>query len=219
MDQTSRYGARLRFLDAEGLDDSVVNFDGLDVIGPDDEKLGDIDGFVVDTESGRVLYAVVDSGGWFTSRRFLLPIGHAAVVDREAGALRADVSREALQRYPQFNEQHFRDFSDDDLGFFDRTTGEACCPDDEPAPGPVTPHALFESRRHYQQPDWWKARGYAPNTVRPVETGSVGGDEGTSRQDLERERVSVRDNPGAEGLGDALARIEEAPPLPPSPER
>jgi hypothetical protein len=214
MDQTSLYGSRLRYLDAEGLDDSVVNFDGLDVLGPDDEKLGDVDGFVVDPESGRVLYAVIDSGGWFTSRRFLLPIGHASRVDREAGALRADVTREALQRYPQFNEQEFRDFSDDDLGSFDRTTGEACCPDDELAPGAMPAQTLFESRAHYRQPDWWNARGYAPDRLRPVATESYRDRAAASAGDLETERVIVQDNPGAEGVGDLLARIESAPPAP-----
>jgi hypothetical protein len=218
MDQVLPYGARLRFLDAEDLDDSIVNFDGLDVIGPGDEKLGDIDGFVVDTESGRVLYAVIDSGGWFTSRRFLLPIGHAAVVDREAGALRADVSREALQRYPQFNEQHFRDFSNDDLGFFDRTTAEACCPDDEQAGG-TAPQVLFESRRHYRQPDWWSGRAYSPDALRPVATESFRQRQAAATKELQGEREMVQGNPGAEGLGDVLARIESAPPLPPSPER
>jgi PRC-barrel domain protein len=214
MEQPSPYGSRLRFLDAEALDDSVVNFDGLDVIGPGDEKLGDVDGFVVDTESGRVLYAVIDSGGWFTSRRFLLPIGHAAVVDREAGALRADVSREALQRYPQFNEQEFRDFSDDDLGSFDRNTGEACCPDDESVPGPTPAQTLFESRAHYRQPDWWSARGYAPDRLRPVATESYRSRAAASAGELATERAIVQDNPGAEGLGDLLARIESAPPAP-----
>ena len=213
MEQASPYGSRLRFLDAEGLDDSVVNFDGLDVLGPGDEKLGDIDGFVVDAGSGRVLYAVIDSGGWFTSRRFLLPIGHAAIVDREAGALRADVSREALERYPQFNEQQFRDFSDDDLGFFDRTTAEACCPDDELATG-APPQTLFESRRHYRQPGWWDARGYSPDRLRPVATESFRHQDAAATRDIAHERMIVEGNPGAEGLGDALGRIENAPPAP-----
>ena len=68
------YASRLRYLDADDLDDSVVDFGGLDVRGTDNAKLGDVDGFLVDPASGRVLYTVVASGGWFTSRRFLLPI-------------------------------------------------------------------------------------------------------------------------------------------------
>ena len=105
MDQTT-YASRLRYLDAKDIDNSLVNFSGLNVRGTDGSKLGDVDGFVVDSGSGRVLYTVVDSGGWFRSHRFLLPIGHATV-DREAGALDVDVSRDALKSYPEFDEKRF----------------------------------------------------------------------------------------------------------------
>ena len=92
---TETYASRLRYLDADDLDDSTVSFDGLDVRGANDEKLGDLDGFIVDSESGRVFYAVVDAGGWFTSRRFLLPVGHATI-DDDRRAMRVDVSKVAV---------------------------------------------------------------------------------------------------------------------------
>src|SRR5207237_8528953 len=63
---TDFYNSRLRYLDADDIDDSIVDFDGLDVRGADGSKLGDLDGFVLESTSGRVFYAVVDSGGWFT---------------------------------------------------------------------------------------------------------------------------------------------------------
>ena len=49
----------------------------MDVESPSGEHLGDVDGFIVDSESGRPYYVVVDAGGWFKSKHFLLPIGHA----------------------------------------------------------------------------------------------------------------------------------------------
>ena len=67
--EQARYASRLRYLDAQDVDDSYVDFDGLDVRGRDNEKLGDTEGFILNADSGRVLYVVVDSGGWFTSRR------------------------------------------------------------------------------------------------------------------------------------------------------
>src|SRR5262245_62114110 len=93
------YAARLQYLEAADLEDSVFDFTRPDVRGPNGAKLGDIDGFIVDSASGRIHHVVVDSGGWFTSRRLLLPIGHATV-DRDADALRVDVTRDALRRYP-----------------------------------------------------------------------------------------------------------------------
>ena len=93
--ERASYASRLRYLDADDVDDSVVDFDGLDVRGRDGEKLGDVNGFIVDLASGRLLYVVVDSGGWFRSRRFLAPIGHA-VIDLARRALTLDITRERL---------------------------------------------------------------------------------------------------------------------------
>src|SRR5687767_11732484 len=158
------YASRLRYLDADDLDDSVVDFDGLDVRGTDNAKLGDVDGFLVDPASGRVLYTVVDSGGWFRSRRFLLPIGHAEV-DRDAGALRVDVGRETLRNYPEFDETRFGTLSDTDLAAYESRMAALCCPDDlRTAETPA-----LDSGRHYGQPDWWKPGAYTPERLRPVE--------------------------------------------------
>jgi hypothetical protein len=163
MTQTT-YASRLRYLDADDLDDSVVDFDGLDVRGTDNAKLGDVDGFLVDPASGRVLYTVVDSGGWFTSRRFLLPIGHAQV-DRDAGALRVDVARETLRNYPEFDETRFGELSDADLTAYESRMAAVCCPDDlRTAEIPA-----LDSGRHYRQPDWWKPGAYTAERLRPVE--------------------------------------------------
>lgn len=166
--QQTPYASRLRYLDADDLDDSVVDFDGLDVRGTDDNKLGEVDGFLVEPGSGRVLYTVVDSGGWFTSRRFLVPIGHA-IVDREASALRVDVSRDRLRDYPGFDEGRFRDFSDDELRAYEQRMAAVCCPDDLRAEGAAWRH---DAARHYQQPSWWSAGAYTSSRLRPIEPAS-----------------------------------------------
>ena len=57
-------------------------------------------------DARRVDHIVVDSGGWFTSGRLLLPVGHAAVApDRKS--LRTDVTRDALLRLPEFEADRF----------------------------------------------------------------------------------------------------------------
>lgn len=163
MDQTT-YASRLRYLDAKDIDDSVVNFSGLDVRGTDGSKLGDVDGFLVDSASGRVLYTVVDSGGWFRSHRLLLPIGHATV-DREAGALNVDVTRDRLTSYPEFDEKRFTSFSDTDFRAYDTAMAAECCPNDEALDVTAGP----DERRHYRQPDWWTSNAYLPERLKPVE--------------------------------------------------
>jgi hypothetical protein len=164
--ERASYASRLRYLDADDVDTSVVDFDGLDVRGHDDEKLGDVNGFIVDLATGRVLYVVVDSGGWFRSRRFLAPIGHA-VIDQERRALTLDISKERLEQYPEFDEGRFAGFTDDDLRAFEARMVQACCP--EELPEDVSAWA-YDTRRHYQQPDWWTGGPYTYERLRPVES-------------------------------------------------
>jgi hypothetical protein len=168
--ETRSYASRLRYLDADDVDDSVVDFDGLDVCGGDGQKLGGVEGFIVDLASGRVLYIVIDSGGWFRSRRFLAPIGHA-VIGQDRRALILDISKERLHNYPEFDEARFGAFTDADLRMFETKMAEVCCPEEstEPLAAPETTWA-FESHRHYRQPEWWKAGGHLHERLRPVES-------------------------------------------------
>ena len=146
------YSSQLRYLDADDIDDSAINFDGLDVRGADGHKLGDLDGFIVDSTAGRVYYAVVDSGGWFTSRRFLLPIGHAQL-DADRRAMTVDVTKDSLKRYPEFDADRFREFTDDELRAYGQRMSIVCCPEDSQS---VEGAVQYDTLRHYSQPDWWK---------------------------------------------------------------
>ena len=183
------YAARLRYLAADEVDNSDINFSKLEVRGRDDARLGEVDGFIVDADSARVYYTVVDSGGWFTSRRMLLPVGHATV-DRGTRALRVDVSKDALMRYPEFDADRFEAFSDDDLRGFERRMAEACCPD-EPIEDAAVPAWHFDSRRHYRQPDWWRAQSSNRERFRPVATVASGVSPGV-REAYDRELVTAR---------------------------
>src|SRR5512146_380572 len=129
MDITS-ISSRLRYLDASDVDDPNVKFDGLPVRDTGGHVLGDLDGFLVDEMSGRVYYTVVDAGGWFRSRRLLLPIGHAHLAENRH-ALDVDVSPDALRGYPAFDEDRFPEFTDDEWRAFEQRMAVACCPDDD----------------------------------------------------------------------------------------
>lgn len=186
--------AQLRYLDADDIDDSVVDFDGLDVRDSDGAKLGDVDGFLVDPGSGRVRYAVIDSGGWFRSRRLILPIGHATV-DSEARALHVDVSRDRLAELPEFDEDRFRTLSDADFRTYEHQIATVCCPDD--APGETW---RSENGRHYRQPDWWSASVYTADRLSPVTRRPyrdrvrpvTSGPSDAARERFDREHVTAR---------------------------
>jgi hypothetical protein len=190
---TTFHNSRLRYLDADNIDDSDINFDGLNVRGRDGDKLGDLDGFILDPTSGRVHYAVVDSGGWFTSRRFLMPIGHAQL-DRERRALTVDITKDAIRRYPEFDADRFRQFSADEMRAFEQRMAVACCPDETSS---VDAAVQYNTLRHYSQPEWWKRDYYRSDRSRDL-SGVADRDiraerTAPARERFDRELVTARD--------------------------
>jgi hypothetical protein len=137
----------LRIVDADALEDSAVDFGKLAVKSPTGDKLGKVDGFIVDVDSGRPYYVVVDASGWFKTRHFLLPIGHAQL-DSDSQAILADVSRDRVKNFPGFDKSEFAALGEDDLARLGDETSQACCVTD------VT-IAVWE-RPHYEQPAWWR---------------------------------------------------------------
>lgn len=147
------YSSRLRFVDTAKLDDDEVKLDHLPVYGWGQEKLGHLDGFIVDTETGAVQYAVVNGGGWFKSRRFLLAIGHIDRFDAQNKELMTDVSKDAIRLFPEFDKEKFLAMSDDELREFERLMSAACCPDEIIVEEVVWVH---DEGAHYREPSWWR---------------------------------------------------------------
>jgi len=104
----------LRISEAKELE-AWARFDHAEVTTPSGEKLGEVEGFVVDTQLGGPSYVVVDAGGWFTSRYFLLPIKNAQL-DQATPAVTADLTREEVREFPGFDKDEFSSITDDELG-------------------------------------------------------------------------------------------------------
>src|SRR5689334_170333 len=150
----------LRYVDADDLETSTIDFDGLAVESTSGEQLGKVDGFIIDVRSARPYYVVVDAGGWFTSKYFLLPVGHVGL-NPSNDRLVADVPRERVKRYPGFNRGEFEKLSDADLNRMDEQMLAACCPDQ-----PIDASAAelrYERWNHYRSPSWWDASYYNPS--------------------------------------------------------
>jgi len=145
----------LKYVDAGDLDDGRVDFDSMDIESPTGEHLGDVDGFVVDASSGRPYYIVVDAGGWFKSKAYLLPVGHA-VLDVDRQVLVTALGREHVDRFPGFDKDEFEKLPEADIKRFNDETciaiaGEAITfPSDEPL-------AAAWERSAFRYPDWWHA--------------------------------------------------------------
>ena len=145
----------LRYVDAANLDDSAMSLDGMKVESESAENLGTVDGFIVDVATGRPYHVVVDAGGWFKSRLFLLPIGHVGLSEARTRHLVADISKAHIDRYPGFDLHEFEKLSDDELQRMNTAMASSCCPEEQVE--------RYEQWTHYRAPSWWDADFYRPD--------------------------------------------------------
>jgi ferritin-like metal-binding protein YciE len=100
----SRQRTRLTYMPAAALRE--LTYRSFPVRNAKGEHLGTLDGLVVDSRTRRPVYFVVDSGGWFTGRRFLVPVG-LLQADETARSFNTELSRDAIRAYPPFDPDSF----------------------------------------------------------------------------------------------------------------
>jgi PRC-barrel domain len=187
----------LRYVDASDLDNSVIKFDGMPVESPSGDKLGEIDGLIVDVAAGRPYYLVVDAGGWFKSKYFLLPIGHASLSTAQS-RLVADLSRDHVERYPGFDRGEFEKLTDEELDAMSVQITDACCPRSAPADAAAASPSgarAWTSRPHYTTPSWWRSDYYRETHATAASTGGRVGSTvsslSASQRSADRDREAV----------------------------
>jgi ferritin-like metal-binding protein YciE len=105
---------RLRFVPAVSASNGHGAHERLPVLSDADEELGTFDGVIIDTDSQQPRYAIIDSGGLFIHRRYLLPFDEVAF-DAEKRTLRVHVGKDMAMRYPPFDPDVFEKMSDSEL--------------------------------------------------------------------------------------------------------
>jgi hypothetical protein len=143
----------LRYVDAGKITAPGLALDGMKVRNDAMETLGNVDGFIVDNSSKRPYYVVVDSGGWFKSKDFLVPIGHARI-DDDNDALIVNLPKSRIERFPGFDLSQFERLTEDDI----RTMNNAICEACSETPvlyTPTDPLSNAWGRPEFTQPDWW----------------------------------------------------------------
>jgi PRC-barrel domain len=197
----------LRYVDADDLDNSTFDFDNLDVVDSSGEKLGVVDGFIIDVNQSRPYHVVVEAGHWYKHKHFLLPIGHVRL-DTGTKRLTADVSKARAERFPGFSRGEFEKLTDKDMDQMAYSSVEACC--DEPADRNVA----WASWTHYEYPSWWDASYYragaAANVGSTASTSSMSGmgsgggtsAAGQSNASRDRELVTARGGETSPRAGD-----------------
>jgi len=161
----------LKYVPLDELDRSKMTFDNFNVNDQAGDKLGRLEGFIIDVNEARPYYVVVDAAGWFRSKHLLLPIGHVTL-DLDSRVLIGDVPKERVNRFPGFDLDLFPELTEAELDRLGDEIGSACCPDELTKPtGSVGSGA--EGRAHYGTPTWWTGDFYRPERYDDG-TGSAG---------------------------------------------
>jgi len=138
----------LRYVKADDFPNKT--FDGFAVEGQDGEKLGEVNGFIVDSSTRRPRYVVVDAGGWFKSKHVLVPVGHISMSGSRT--LRADLTKDRIKRFPGADLDEFTRWTGDQLAQFDVDVAAICCD--------------VERRPHDVIPVWWREEYYVIEPLR-----------------------------------------------------
>jgi hypothetical protein len=147
----------LRYVDAKDLSGGGLKLNGLEVDGVDGEKLGKVEGFIIDVATGRPYHIVAGAGHWFTHKHFLLPIGHAMLSD-DGSKLIADLTKERVKGFPGFDKSKFEKLTAEELKQMEDSIAAACCPDEVVV-------MAWETGGHYRYPEWWQESYYSSATA------------------------------------------------------
>jgi len=188
---TQAYSGGLRYVDAGDLDSRALDLEDLDVTNRRGDDLGEVDGLLVDADSGRPRYVIIDSGGWFHSKRFAVPVSQA-IYDQANRALQVDADRDTINRLPAFDDDRFEGWSSDRWRQYDegltRATGGV----------PVTSRVADAA----SGASWWQSQAWN-------EYGHAAGREDIQR-DYEQE-VAARDRAAADVARRDIPRVDERP--------
>jgi sporulation protein YlmC with PRC-barrel domain len=178
-------------------DDTTAREDirGAKVYGRNDEKLGTIDDVIFDHSTGNIRYVVIDSGGWFSSKAFLIPAHRLHTSTNDEGAYSVNLDKDQVENLPRYDESYL----DSQKGWegYEKRYSDAW------HAGPVQHR---EGTDHNITP--------TPREM-PAEPGSIG----SQLSDEERARVTSRITPAlandmtiqhnAVGMGDRWTNFEE----------
>ena len=84
-------------------------FDGydikkFDVYAQGDEKVGSVKNMLVDETEGRFRYFIIDTGGWFSNKKVLLPVGLARIDYDDKRVYAERLTKEQVEDLPEFGE-------------------------------------------------------------------------------------------------------------------
>ena len=90
-------------------DNQADDIRGAALYGRDNEKLGKIDDVIFDHSTGQLQYVVVDTGGWLTSKHFLVAPERIRSRSNKEDEYLTDLSKKQIETLPAYDESNLRD--------------------------------------------------------------------------------------------------------------
>jgi len=82
---------------------------GSNIYGLNDDKLGDIDDVIFDHGTGDIRYVVVDTGGWLSSKKFLVPADRLQPSAKHDDDYQVNLSKQQIESFPPYDENSVTD--------------------------------------------------------------------------------------------------------------
>ena len=188
--------------------DRPAPFNDVRMFGAGNDDLGTLHGFIVDRNTGRPFYLVVEAGNWFVGNRYLVPVGKARF-EPDSRRMRLDIGKETVKKYPKFDEDWF-EYDEARRREYEGTLLRAFVA--SPTPG-VAGGFDYGSMPEFRQPEWWREDEYEgyPGGERHLEREHAG-DRPLSGRTAARERQPDLQRPPSErdgGFGEGRSTIDE----------
>jgi hypothetical protein len=84
--------------------DDKEDIRGAKLFGLNDEKLGKIDDVIFDHNSGWIRYVVVDTGGWLSTKKFIVPADGLHASLKHDGDFAVNLTQEQVEQFPPYSE-------------------------------------------------------------------------------------------------------------------
>lgn len=98
------------------LRETAEDIRGTTLYGLQDEKLGKIDDVIFDHTTGDIGYVVVDTGGWLTTKKFIVPAERLHASTKHEDDFASDLTKEQIEAFPPYSEkdlesdEHWKDY-------------------------------------------------------------------------------------------------------------
>jgi PRC-barrel domain len=99
------------------LTDAAEDIRGSKLFGLKDEKLGKIDDVIFNHATGSIRYVVVDTGGWLSTKKFVVPADRLRTSAEHKDDFAVDLSKQQVEGFPPYNESDLE--SDEQWGDYE----------------------------------------------------------------------------------------------------